>query len=110
MDLKIGRVKQLVSKDSFKYILDSLNIKKYNEDTNIQFFQILPRIDSLEACLILSELGYPDIAKKIFEEYITNFSIKDGIMNYADHQGMDCYLPYNEKRDYKIKKLLKEIK
>ena len=106
--LTMGEIERLVSVDTLAYIKESLKLKKYKPTQKIQFLQILSKLDSFEAAVILNYLGYKPVALMIIDMYLTGLCIINNQIQYADHQGMECYLPYNERRDFIIKKLMKE--
>ena len=71
------------------------------------FFQILKCVDTLEAATILEKIGNRlDVGLRIILFWNIRI-LPDGI--YADNvSGFDCYLPFNEQRDYMIKQWMKE--
>ena len=85
------------------YIVSACKVKD-KPTQKITFLQILSKLDSYEAALVAHMNGRDHTANCIVQSYV-NFLPND---LYCDEgSGFDCYLPFNERRDYRIKQWLK---
>jgi hypothetical protein len=93
-----------LKQDTRDYIVSACKIKD-KPTQKLSFLQILSKLDSYEAALVLFTNGWRYSAFCIIESFV-NFGPDD---LYCDvGSGFDCYLPFNERRDYLIKQWMKD--
>ena len=92
-----------IMKDSpnLSYVEEISGFKKSKADVNL--LEIMKRLDVFEICYFLIAAGRIKEAKIIKEMYIADAG--NGLS--MSWEGFDCYLPYDQKRDYVIKQILK---
>lgn len=100
-------VKTLVTSDNVEYIKEKLKVKN-KEPSQVSFFQILSCLDLIDVFRILARNPTYKIAADIigYEIVTQHMNSKTGFITESN---FDCYLPFDERRDYKIKHLLKSI-
>ena len=99
-NITFDELQKTVCENNILYIKEKLNIKK-KLPKHIYFFQIISCLDLVEITLILRDNGFPLTAIKCFESVLES----DGMIVESN---FDCYLPYDQKRDYLIKDLMKK--
>jgi len=106
-DLTLGQVKPYVYEDDYQYILDKHGLKD-KEKQKITFFQILGQLSSWCVARLLIRNGYPTTGVRVVRKFTNITKTDDGYSICEIGCGFDCYLPYDERRDYLIKQMMKE--
>lgn len=86
------------------YIMEISGFAKSKADVNIN--EVMKRIDLFDIINFMTESGDNDVVEFIRDTWITPVSTETG-GGYVSWEGFDCYLPYDEQRDYLIKQFIK---
>jgi ABC-type cobalamin transport system ATPase subunit len=102
--LTMGQLKPRVHPDTVHWIADSKKVK-VKDSQKISFFQILSCLDGAEVAVILADHNYPTTAAIVVDRYVIVNYGKDDVVTYADwSSGFDFMYPYDQRRDFLIKK------
>lgn len=106
-NLTLGQIKPFVYADEYQYVLDKHGLKDRSQQ-KITMFQIMGQLSSWCIGRLLIRNGYPMSGIRVINQFTAISKIGDDYSICEIGCGFDCYLPYNERRDYLIKQMLKE--